>query len=85
MTLYSLLVFSHLLLFVLWLGADVGVFLLGQHLRKRRTYRLDQRIALLKLLVIVHMTPRSACRSRSAWSIRPAGGMRPPGWSAVRG
>lgn len=57
---YQLLVFAHLLLFVLWLGADVGVFLLGQHFRKRDRYTLDQRIALLKLLVLVDMTPRSA-------------------------
>lgn len=59
-TAYTLLVYLHLLLFVLWLGADVGVFLLGQHFRKRETYSLEQRIALLKLLVLVDMTPRSA-------------------------
>lgn len=57
---YPTLVYAHLLLFVLWLGADVGVFLLGQHFRKRDVYTLDQRIALLKLLVLVDMTPRSA-------------------------
>ena len=57
---YQLLVYIHLLLFVLWLGADVGVFLLGQHFRKRGIYTLDQRIALLKLLVIVDLVPRSA-------------------------
>jgi hypothetical protein len=57
---YPTLVYVHLLLFVLWLGADVGVFLLGQHFRKRHLYSLDQRIALLKLLVLVDMTPRSA-------------------------
>jgi hypothetical protein len=57
---YPTLVYVHLLLFVLWLGADVGVFLLGQHFRKRDTYTLDQRIALLKLLVIVDLTPRTA-------------------------
>lgn len=57
---YPSLVFVHLLLFVLWLGADVGVFLLGQHFRKRERYTLDQRIALLKLLVIVDLVPRSA-------------------------
>ena len=57
---YPTLVYVHLLLFVLWLGADVGVFLLGQHFRKRETYTLDQRIALLKLLVIVDLTPRTA-------------------------
>ena len=52
---YSLLVYGHLLLFVLWLGADVGVFMLGQHFRRRETYTLDQRIALLKLLVEVQL------------------------------
>jgi hypothetical protein len=57
---YPTLVWVHALLFVLWLGADVGVFLLGQHFRKRHVYSLDQRLALLKLLVLVDMTPRSA-------------------------
>jgi hypothetical protein len=57
---YPTLVYVHLLLFVLGLGADVGVFLLGQHFRKRSLYTLDQRIALLKLLVIVDLTPRAA-------------------------
>ncbi len=57
---YPALVYAHLLLFVLWLGADVGVFLLGQHFRKRDEYSLEQRIALLKLLVLIDMTPRSA-------------------------
>ena len=57
---YPALVYIHLLLFVLWLGADVGVFLLGQHFRKRERYTLDQRIVLLKLLVIVDLTPRTA-------------------------
>ncbi len=57
---YRSLVYVHLLMFVLWLGADVGVFLLGQHFRKRTVYTLDQRIALLKLLVIVDLTPRVA-------------------------
>lgn len=59
-TLYGVLVYAHLLAFVLWLGADVGVYCLGQHFRKRTVYTLDQRIALLKLLVLVDMTPRSA-------------------------
>jgi len=57
---YPTLVYVHLLLFVLWLGADVGVFMLGQHFRKRQLYSLDQRIALLKLLVIVDLVPRTA-------------------------
>lgn len=57
---YPTLVFVHLLLFVLWLGADVGVFVLGQHFRKRAKYTLDQRLALLTLLVEVDMVPRTA-------------------------
>lgn len=57
---YPTLVWAHVLLFVLWLGADVGVFLLGQNFRKRAIYSLDQRLALLKMLVLVDMTPRSA-------------------------
>ena len=57
---YPTLVYVHLLLFVLWLGADVGVFVLGQHFRRREAYTLDQRIALLKLLVEIDMVPRSA-------------------------
>lgn len=57
---YPTLVWVHVLLFVLWLGADVGVFLLGQHFRKRQSYSLEQRLALLKMLVLVDMTPRTA-------------------------
>lgn len=57
---YQILVFIHLLLFVLWLGADVGVFMLGQQFRKREKWSLPQRLALLQLLVNVDMVPRSA-------------------------
>ncbi len=57
---YPTLVYIHLLLFVLWLGADVGVFMLGQHFRRREDYTLEQRIALLKLLVEIDMVPRTA-------------------------
>lgn len=57
---YRTLVYVHLLLFVLWLGGDVGVFVLGQHFRKRHSYSLEQRLALLKLLVAVDMGPRTA-------------------------
>lgn len=57
---YRSLVYAHLLLFVLWLGGDVGVFVLGQHFRRRQSYSLEQRLALLKLLVAVDMGPRTA-------------------------
>jgi hypothetical protein len=57
---YPTLIYVHLLLFVAWLGGDIGVFVLGQHFRKRHDYSLDQRIALLKLLVIIDLAPRAA-------------------------
>jgi len=58
--LYPTLVWFHILLLVFWLGGDLGVFLLGQHFRKRETYGLAERLALLKLLVITDMGPRTA-------------------------
>ncbi len=58
--LYATLVWFHILLFVFWLGADLGVFLLGQHFRKRDIYSVQERLTLLKLLVITDMGPRTA-------------------------
>ena len=58
-TLYPLFVFIHILLFVAWLGGDIGVFILGQHFRKRE-YPLQTRFILLKLLVLNDMAPRTA-------------------------
>lgn len=81
--LYPILVFVHLLLFVLWLGADVGVFVLGQHFRRRHSYSLDQRLALLKLLVEVDMVPRTAWALMVpiTLSVVTAGGYwQVPGW-----
>lgn len=57
---YRLLLYIHLLLFVLWLGGDVGVYTLGQHFRKRTRYTLEQRLALLTLLIEIDMAPRTA-------------------------
>jgi hypothetical protein len=56
---YPALVYFHVLLFVFWLGADLGVFILGQHFR-RRSYSLAERLTILKLLVITDMGPRTA-------------------------
>ncbi len=56
---YDLLVFIHLLLFVFWLGGDVGVFVLGQQSRKANTYSLKERLTLLKVLTMVDMAPRT--------------------------
>jgi hypothetical protein len=59
MTIYALLVFIHLLLFVFWLGTDLGVAILGEHFR-RRTYTIGERLVILKLLVTTDMGPRTA-------------------------
>ena len=56
---YPVFVFIHILLFVAWLGGDIGVFILGQHFR-RRSYSLETRLVLLKLLVLNDMAPRTA-------------------------
>jgi len=59
-TLYSLLVFFHILLFVFWLGGDLGVAILGAQFRKRDQYSLQERLTILKILVINDLGPRYA-------------------------
>lgn len=59
-TLYGILIFFHILLFVFWLGGDLGVAILGDHFRKRETYSLQERMTILKLLVINDLGPRYA-------------------------
>ncbi len=59
MTIYEGLVFIHLLLFVFWLGGDLGVAILGEHFRKR-DYSMPERLTILKLLVINDLGPRFA-------------------------
>jgi hypothetical protein len=57
--LYHAVLFLHILLFVVWLGADIGVFFCGQYFRNR-ALPLETRLTILKLLVDVDMYPRSA-------------------------
>ena len=59
-TLYSLMVFFHILLFVFWLGGDLGVAILGEQFRKRKIYSLQERLTILKILVINDLGPRYA-------------------------
>jgi hypothetical protein len=56
---YALLLYAHLLLFVYWLGADVGVFGLALAL-KNRAYSIDQRKLLMRLSLTIDMVPRMA-------------------------
>lgn len=58
-TLYGSLIFFHILLFVFWLGGDLGVAILGSHFRKR-DYSIQERLTILKLLVVTDMGPRTA-------------------------
>ena len=60
--------FFHILLFVFWLGADLGVAVAGAQFRKR-SYSLPERGTILKLLVIIDMGPRSAWALMIASSI----------------
>ncbi|MEP3890280.1 MAG: hypothetical protein ABJN69_07415 [Hellea sp.] len=59
-SLISVCAFFHIILFVFWLGGDLGVAILGDHFRKRETYSLQERLTILKLLVITDMGPRIA-------------------------
>lgn len=60
LTLYSVLVFFHILLFVFWLGGDLGVAILGNSFRKKETYSVQERLTILKILVINDLGPRYA-------------------------
>jgi hypothetical protein len=51
--------FIHILLFVYWLGADLGVFLLALAAR-RRDLTYDQRAFALKMTLVIDNTPRIA-------------------------
>ena len=56
---YHYMLFFHILLFVVWLGVDLGVFTLGQYFRKREL-PMETRLTVLRILVICDMLPRSA-------------------------
>jgi hypothetical protein len=56
---YDLLVYAHVLAFVVWLGGDLGVAILGSAFRDR-TKSLETRLEILRLLGVVDMGPRSA-------------------------
>lgn len=56
---YDLLVYAHVLAFVVWLGGDLGVAILGSAFRDR-SKSLETRLEILRLLAVVDMGPRSA-------------------------
>ncbi len=77
---YKALIWVHILLFVIWLGGDIGVFTAGQYFRDRKNLNLDQRLSILKLLVAVDMAPRTAFALMVPVSLSLA---RAAGWWAV--
>lgn len=56
---YPMLQFTHILLFVYWLGADLGVFM-ASHYVARPDLQTDERARFLALLVSLDMGPRTA-------------------------
>jgi len=57
MDIYTAALFIHLLLFVYWLGGDLGVFTLALALKNQK-YSVDQRILLMRLSLTIDMLPR---------------------------
>ena len=56
---YQLWLFVHVLLFVYWLGADLGVFTLALAMRNRN-YSVEQRELLMRMSLLIDLTPRAA-------------------------
>lgn len=85
---YAYMLFFHILLFVIWLGVDLGVFTLGQYFRKREL-PMETRLTVLRVLTICDMLPRSAWAlmvpssltllHMGGWWVMPGGGSIPLG------
>ena len=56
---YQIWLYAHVLMFVYWLGADLGVFTLALAL-KNPTYTVEQRALLMRMSLLIDMTPRAA-------------------------
>lgn len=56
---HNLWKFVHILLFVYWLGADLGVLLLARAV-KRTDLAFEQRALLLRMAMLIDLTPRIA-------------------------
>lgn len=59
MTAHSLWLYAHILLFVYWLGADLGVLILARAVR-RADLSFEQRALLLRMALLIDVTPRIA-------------------------
>ena len=56
---YQIWLFLHVLMFVYWLGADLGVFTLALAL-KNPGYTVEQRALLMRMSLLIDLTPRAA-------------------------
>ena len=56
---YLVLVYVHILLFVYWLGGDLGVYFSAKYVANRNL-NLDERFRFLHLLMLCDMGPRTA-------------------------
>ncbi|MCB2107398.1 MAG: hypothetical protein KDE14_06840 [Rhodobacteraceae bacterium] len=56
---YLVLVYAHIVLFVYWLGGDLGVYVAAGYVGDRKL-GLDERFRFLRLLMICDMGPRTA-------------------------
>ena len=56
---YQIWLYLHVLMFVYWLGADLGVFALALALRNP-AYTVEQRALLMRMSLLIDMTPRAA-------------------------
>lgn len=55
---YQIWLYAHVLMFVYWLGADLGVFTLALAL-KNPEYSIEQRALLMRMSLLIDMTPRA--------------------------
>jgi hypothetical protein len=56
---YQIWLYAHVLMFVYWLGADLGVFTLALAL-KNPAYSVEQRVLLMRMSLLIDLTPRAA-------------------------
>jgi hypothetical protein len=56
---YQIWLYAHVLMFVYWLGVDLGVFTLALAL-KNPAYTVDQRALLMRMSLFIDLTPRAA-------------------------
>lgn len=56
---YQIWLYLHVIMFVYWLGADLGVFTLALAIRNPN-YTVEQRLLLMRMSLLIDMTPRAA-------------------------